>query len=164
MQYRFSGIRMPVESPECELPEVVARRIGRPVEDLQELKILRRSLDARQRRHLYFEYSITVELDAPPSAESRAEPWQAKPFFDPDSGTRPMASRPIVVGTGPAGLLAAYYLALRGYRPGADRHGRDSAQNAVSRARRSPVYVVGSADDVKVLSVRHERHLLAWVH
>ena len=117
MQYRFSGIRLPVESSESELPEVVARRVGHPVEDLQELKILRRSLDARQRRHLCFEYSIAVELDTPPSAESRAEPWQVKPFFDPDSGTRPMATRPIVVGTGPAGLLAAYYLALRGYRP-----------------------------------------------
>ena len=38
-------------------------------------------------------------------------------FEDPQPGNRALEERPIVVGSGPGGLLAAYYLALRGYRP-----------------------------------------------
>src|SRR5438270_10944064 len=35
----------------------------------------------------------------------------------PDPGERPLEHRPVVVGSGPAGLVAAYFLAERGYRP-----------------------------------------------
>src|SRR5205823_1907692 len=38
-------------------------------------------------------------------------------FHDPEPGSNPLGERPIVVGTGPAGLLAGYYLAWKGYRP-----------------------------------------------
>ena len=38
-------------------------------------------------------------------------------FCDPPAGSERLAHRPVVVGSGPAGLLAAYYLAARGFRP-----------------------------------------------
>jgi len=35
----------------------------------------------------------------------------------PPPGTAPLAERPVVIGSGPGGLVAAYFLALHGYRP-----------------------------------------------
>lgn len=119
MLFRITGIRVPVEQPESELHTTVARSLQIPTDQIQRLTVLRKSLDARQRSSLHFEYSVAVELTEPPKPQSRIqlEEWQPKPFVDPDSGTRPMDQRPVVVGSGPAGLLAGYYLALRGYRP-----------------------------------------------
>jgi uncharacterized FAD-dependent dehydrogenase len=35
----------------------------------------------------------------------------------PPPGDRPLAERPVIVGSGPGGLMAAYFLAAEGYRP-----------------------------------------------
>ena len=119
MLFRITGIRTPVERPETELPSVVAAALQVPVRELRYWRIVRKSLDARQRSKLKFEYSVIVELDARPRGKSRyrIDAWKPDAFFDPDPGPTPMEHRPVVVGSGPAGLLAGYYLALRGFRP-----------------------------------------------
>ena len=119
MLYRVTGIRTPVQQPEPELPGTVASLLRVHPADLISFRILRKSLDARHRCRLEFVYSVAVDLQATPRTPAAAavELWTPKPFFDPDTGTEPLEHRPVVVGSGPAGLLAGYYLALRGYRP-----------------------------------------------
>ena len=39
------------------------------------------------------------------------------PYDFPNSGTKKMEHRPVVIGSGPAGLFCAYLLAEHGYRP-----------------------------------------------
>jgi uncharacterized FAD-dependent dehydrogenase len=123
MSLRITNLRLPVEFPEHELRNEVARRLHVPATDLPSLKILRRSIDARNRHRLEFVYSL--ELPIPESDATRfrvgdgiqVESWTPPKFEDPTAGGEPMPERPVVVGSGPAGLLAGYYLALRGYRP-----------------------------------------------
>ena len=122
MLFRITGIRTPVEWPETDLPSAVADVLQIPVEEIRQWRILRKSLDARQRSKLQFEYSVAVELVTPPRGISdrsgyRIDTWTPGEFFDPDPGLNPVKHRPVVVGSGPAGLLAGYYLALRGFRP-----------------------------------------------
>lgn len=119
MLFRITGIRVPVEQSEAELLPIVAQALQIPVEALRRLRIIRKSLDARQRSSLCFEYSVVVELDTPPvvTAGARIDAWEPTEFFNPDPGPLPMQERPVIVGSGPAGLLAGYYLALRGFRP-----------------------------------------------
>jgi NADPH-dependent 2,4-dienoyl-CoA reductase/sulfur reductase-like enzyme len=93
------------------------------VEDVARWRILRKSLDARTRDDLRFVYSAVVELPADERQvfERRRDPrialFEPPRFDEPAAGVEPLPERPVVVGSGPAGLLAAYYLALRGYRP-----------------------------------------------
>ncbi len=123
MMLRIINLRTPVEVPEQELPAEVAKRLCVPVEDLASLKVLRRSLDARNRYRLEFVYSLTLSV---PDADVerfefgngiQVDPWVPPVFEDPDPGQEPLPYRPVIIGSGPAGLLAGYFLALRGYRP-----------------------------------------------
>ncbi|MEX1232948.1 MAG: NAD(P)-binding protein [Planctomycetaceae bacterium] len=123
MSLRISDLRLPVGAPEEKLPEQIARRLKLPRTDIVRWRILRKSLDARSRHELKFVFSVVVEL--PAEAEEHVLKKHAdavdrfvdEGFDDPAPGLLPLEDRPIVVGSGPAGLLAGYYLALKGYRP-----------------------------------------------
>ena len=95
--------------------------------DIDSWRILRKSLDARDKSDLAFVYSVEVNV---PQGERRlveklarrsgavaAELYREPPFERPQPGSEPMAERPIVIGSGPAGAMAAVFLAQFGYRP-----------------------------------------------
>lgn len=124
MSLRINNLRLPVEAPESDVPPQVARRLGIAPADIRSWRILRKSLDARSRRDLRFVYSAVVELyDESAASAERFDrdpdvgPFVPATFDDPQPGTAALEERPVVVGSGPAGLLAAYFLAQRGYRP-----------------------------------------------
>src|SRR5204863_5462412 len=48
---------------------------------------------------------------------AHVELYREEPFEMPPPGTRPLPHRPVVIGSGPGGLAAAYFLAEQGYRP-----------------------------------------------
>ena len=119
---RLTNLRLPVEVPELELPKHIARRLGMSVDQLVSWRILRKSLDARAREDLRFVYTIAVDIPHEADSDrllSRAgvEHFEPAVFDDPPPGSAEMSHRPVVVGAGPAGLLAGYYLAVRGYAP-----------------------------------------------
>jgi uncharacterized FAD-dependent dehydrogenase len=45
------------------------------------------------------------------------ELYNEPPFSMPDPGSTPLPHRPVIVGSGPGGLVCAYFLARHGYRP-----------------------------------------------
>ena len=123
MLLRLTNLRQPVELPETALIAEIAQRLTVDASELAGLKILRKSLDARNRNRLEFVYSLIIEV---PDADSHrfhsrdglvVETWTRELFDDPVPGSSPLAQRPVIVGSGPAGLLAGYLLALKGYRP-----------------------------------------------
>jgi uncharacterized FAD-dependent dehydrogenase len=128
MALRVSNIRLRWDEPEATLPARISSILGIKTEDLSSWRILRKSLDARDKGALQFVYAAEVTLpDAEAFLAQRAnrQSWRdtpvdlyvEPPFVVPASGSKPLPQRPIIVGTGPGGLLAGYILAEQGYRP-----------------------------------------------
>ena len=122
MSLRVSNLRLPIEEPEAALPGHVAAALGVRRSDLLGWRVLRKSLDVRDKRQLRFSYNL--EIDLPPArAAVRPAPGLIvdrsldPPFAMPDPGPDPLPTRPVVIGSGPAGLVAAYFLAAHGFRP-----------------------------------------------
>ncbi len=105
------------ESPD-RLPGVVAARLGLRREDIGRWQVLRRSLDARGRRRPRYVYRVGVEVLG--CREVPELPGLAV-WPEDDPPPRPVRQvppgRPVVVGSGPAGLFAALRLAAFGLRP-----------------------------------------------
>ncbi|WP_437194365.1 NAD(P)/FAD-dependent oxidoreductase [Planctomicrobium sp. SH527] len=123
MQVRLINLRLPVEAGELELARQISQRLGIKTSDLGTWRILRKSLDARSKRDMQFVYTISVQVADDPKLADRllrkkdVDAFIPETFDDPPSGSIGIQNRPVVVGAGPAGLLAGYYLAVRGYRP-----------------------------------------------
>lgn len=127
MALRVRNLRLGLNDSEQGLPERVAQVLGIRREDILHWRILRKSLDARDKQDLAFVYSVEVNLaddlqgrfdGAPRTLNSVVvEPYVEPPFSMPDPGKEPLQHPPVIVGSGPAGLAAAYFLAQYGYRP-----------------------------------------------
>jgi len=126
MPLRLANLRLRLDEPEADLPRQIARVLNIPLATLRQWRILRKSLDTRDKDALAFVYTLSVSLAEDEATiarkaagrhglriEAHAEP----PFEMPAPGNLPLAHPPVVVGSGPAGLVAAYFLAEQGYRP-----------------------------------------------
>jgi uncharacterized FAD-dependent dehydrogenase len=121
MSLRVSNLRLPVEESEANLPAHLARALGLTPADLGRWRVARKALDLRDKHRLRFVYNFEVDLPsgAKPRAASSAqvEEYAEPPFSMPEPGATPLPHRPVVVGSGPGGLVCAYFLAKHGYRP-----------------------------------------------
>lgn len=127
MPLRIRNLRLGINESELALPERVARTLGVRCEDILHWRILRKSLDARDKDDLAFVYSVEVSVpeDVPRRfgagehavGEAIVEPYVEPPFHMPEPGSEPLRHPPVIIGSGPAGLAAAYFLAQYGYRP-----------------------------------------------
>ncbi len=123
MPLRITNLHLPVEVPEAALRAEILQALGVRDEDLLAWRVLHKSLDARSRNNLRFVYSVVAELEDEEArrrafvALKNVQMFAPETFDDPEPGTESLGERPVVVGSGPAGLLAGYYLAAKGYRP-----------------------------------------------
>lgn len=105
-------------------------------DQIQEIHVVRRAVDARKKPHITFVYTLFVAVHNEAAVMkklgrdknvSTMEPIEPEPIVH---GEQQLKERPIVVGFGPAGMLAAFYLAREGYRPIVLERGQDVDQRA----------------------------------
>ena len=124
MRLRVQQVVVPLDYGERDVRHQTARVVGCAPAALSGLCVVRRSLDARPRRKAPV-FVLTVEtglaLPALPRQAHRPSIELLPPPESAPAATRvdwPAASpRPVVVGAGPAGLMAAFQLAAAGARP-----------------------------------------------
>ncbi len=109
----------PEEDGPSSLKKAAAKALGIGKSGIEELRIVRRSIDARKKNDLRLIYTVDV-LAAGESALLRRNPsLERSPverYAPPETG-RVSEHRPVVVGFGPAGMFAALVLARAGLRP-----------------------------------------------
>jgi uncharacterized FAD-dependent dehydrogenase len=123
MELRISGIMISPGEGEEVLTSTVASILGISSKSILSLKIVRKSIDARKKRQPLFVYvaDVSVKEDIDPSAlihkgiKIEADPAEKRPPY-PVVNIKPQ-KRPIIVGSGPAGLFAALALVERGVSP-----------------------------------------------
>jgi hypothetical protein len=102
-------------SQEDCLKKFIADEYGHRLESIQGIRILKRSIDARQRT-IFVNLKVRVYVDEQPEDDAYT------PTHYPDVSGQPQA---IVVGAGPGGLFAALRLIELGMRPIVIERGKD---------------------------------------
>jgi uncharacterized FAD-dependent dehydrogenase len=125
MTIRVSPINLTLAEEEADLRQKAAQILQLPIEDPHEIRITKKSLDARRKNRIHFVYA--VELSLSPERERKmcqqpppgfqVEEVPPKPLGLPAVIKRRPDHRPLIVGTGPAGLFAAWKLTQSGLPP-----------------------------------------------
>ena len=119
---RLTELRLPLHHPEDALRAAVLARLGIADGGLKAMQVFRRGYDARKPQAIMLVYTLDVEVaDEAALLARHAGDQRIGPA--PDTEYRFVARapegirRPVVVGTGPCGFMAALLLAQMGFRP-----------------------------------------------
>lgn len=120
---RIKNLNIPFND-ETPLIEHVAKKLKIAKGDIKNIQIVRKAIDARRYKNapIYFVYILDVDLSINESKylkknrDKNIEPAVKREDFAPKNITK-AKKRPVVIGFGPAGMIAGYYLALYGFSP-----------------------------------------------
>ena len=123
---RISQLKLDVHHTEDALKAKVCNLLRIGEGELLSYTRRKQSLDARKKPQLFYVYTVDVKVKDEEAVRKRIRKQKSSNIqFQPKekkyslraSGIRPLAHRPVVIGTGPAGLFCGYELARLGYRP-----------------------------------------------
>jgi uncharacterized FAD-dependent dehydrogenase len=120
---RLTELKLPLDHDEDELKAAVLRRLAIGPQDLVGYSVFRRAVDSRKRSAIALIYTLDIDVKNEAALRERfAGDRNVSP--SPDVNYRfvahapeRLASRPVVIGTGPCGLFAGLILAQMGFRP-----------------------------------------------
>lgn len=119
---RLTELRLPLNHAEDALRAAVLARLGIADAALRAMQVFRRGYDARKPQAIMLVYTLDVDVaDEAAILARHAGDQRIGPA--PDTAYRFVARapegirRPVVVGTGPCGFMAALLLAQMGFRP-----------------------------------------------
>ncbi|QEK11283.1 NAD(P)/FAD-dependent oxidoreductase [Crassaminicella thermophila] len=124
---RVNEVKLSLDEDISLLKEKIAKKIKIHPKEIISYKIFRESIDAR-RNNISFVYSVDVELKNEEKVLRKNKQVKESPklsYEDVIEGNEKLIHRPVIIGTGPAGMFAGLILAQRGYRPILLERGQD---------------------------------------
>ena len=119
---RIGQLKLQPNHTEQDLSRKIAKTLRIPEKDILNYDIKKQSIDARKKPDIFYVYTVDVTV-ANEQQVIKKQNGNAitlvneKPYKFRVCGEVTMQSRPIIIGSGPAGLFCAYLLAKHGYRP-----------------------------------------------
>ena len=116
-----------------DIKDKCAKRLKIRSNDIKNIKIVKRSVDARDKNNIYYSYVIDVKVKNESFVLKKNRSDNDIFYVDKDidrykfipKGNKKISFRPVVVGMGPAGLMVGYMLAKYGYKPLIIERGED---------------------------------------
>lgn len=100
----------------------VAKKIGVSEKEILEFKIYKKSIDARKKTNIFYDCTIDVELNSKKKFKDAKKVENIEYTFPK---ALPRGDRPVIIGSGPAGLFAALMLSENGHKPIVFERGED---------------------------------------
>ncbi len=119
---KISQIKMPIESDLNQLENRICELLRIDKSKLNDWHIERRSIEARKHENLSYVYTVLVSAKNEKTVLSKNRKNNISKannieYHLPTHGEVNMDERPVIIGSGPAGLFCAYMLTLAGFRP-----------------------------------------------
>lgn len=123
---RIQQIKLPINHKENDLNKKIASILRLNEEQIDNIVIHRRSLDARKKNNILYVYTVDIYTSYekkicknPKIFNKTYQMFKINPYkYEPKvTGTKQINNRPVIVGSGPSGLFCALLLAENGYAP-----------------------------------------------
>ena len=118
MMLRIREVKIPISQDNNEyIKKKISKLLNINIENILDYKILKKSIDARDKNNILFIYEFALNLKNKKKinlSKNISEYIETKYVF---SKEKDLKERPIIVGSGPAGLFCAYMLASVGCKP-----------------------------------------------
>ena len=131
---KITQLKLALNHTDLDLEHAIIKALKVNKNQIRSYQILKKSIDARKKNDIRYIYAVDVDIDMNDKAQknlvkklrnqnitiSDTVYYHFKPM-----GQKELRKRPVVIGTGPAGLFAAYMLAKEGYQPIVLERGED---------------------------------------
>lgn len=130
MTIRINNIVLGLDDNIDLVKKKVSKKLKVSQEEIKDFRIVKESLDARNKDNIKFTYAVEVShkdeekiVNKVHDKDVRIDNYKYEPDAEP--GNEILSHRPVVVGLGPAGLFSALMLAEKGYKPLVIERGED---------------------------------------
>ena len=119
---RIGQLKLQPNHTEKDLIKKLAKTLHISEKEIRSYQIKKQSIDARKKPDVTYVYTVDVTVENETQVLKKQKGNNVsianeKPYLFQRSGEILMNQRPIIIGSGPAGLFCAYMLAQHGYRP-----------------------------------------------
>lgn len=119
---RIQQLKLPISHTEEQLRQKIAKTLRLPAAEIKEYKIRKQSVDARKKQEVSFVYTVDIKVSGEEKLLKKLKNNHVSiakdvEYIFPEQGTEQLKYRPVVIGSGPAGLFCGYLLAQHGYKP-----------------------------------------------